>query len=125
MLLHDAAAIVGRPYLRNVRQHAVHAGDRLVIGRRRVRRRQGRRRAGVATRSVACARLFARRQPQLGDVARVHPGHLEKLLKLDLVLNLNKSHTDAITARANLACGTLFQSSCVIPTSPTDCSGDS
>ena len=99
MLLHDAAAIVGRPYLRNVRQHAVHAGDRLVIGRRRVRRRRGRRRAGMATRSVACARLFARRQPQLGDVARVHPGHLEKLLKLDLVLNLNKSHTDAITAR--------------------------
>ena len=25
----------------------------------------------------------------------------------------------------NLACGTLFQSSCVIPTSPTDCSDDS
>jgi len=25
----------------------------------------------------------------------------------------------------DLACGTLFQSSCVIPTSPTDCSDDS
>ena len=25
----------------------------------------------------------------------------------------------------NLACGTFFQSSCVIPTSPTDCSDDS
>jgi len=30
-----------------------------------------------------------------------------------------------ITQPPVFACGTLFQSSCVIPTSPTDCSDDS